>query len=136
MRFFCSRRISRCYQPTYWLFASEEVAIEVIHKPCGHLSGEGVMIMIILLHKPYLVKVTTKVERGGKNTHNIDHAVYKWPHIHETLIWLPYLLFLSSLLYYIIYSNHMQEVCVQEVFQFSDWIENFNTRQFPKQKIF
>ena len=32
-----------------------------IHKPRGQLSGTGgVSQMVILLHKPYLVKVTTK----------------------------------------------------------------------------
>ena len=53
-----NKRISRCYQPTYWLFASEEMAIVVIHK-LGNLSGEGVSQLIILLHKPYFVKVAT-----------------------------------------------------------------------------
>ena len=32
----------------------------VIHKPRGQLRGEGVSQMTILLHKPYLVKVTKK----------------------------------------------------------------------------
>ena len=35
--------------------------------------------MTILLHKHYLVKVTTKGE-GGQNTQKFDHAVYGWPH--------------------------------------------------------
>ena len=34
--------------------------------------------MTILLHKPYLIKVTTKGE-GVKNTQKIDHVVYGWP---------------------------------------------------------
>ena len=34
--------------------------------------------MTISLHKPYLVKVTTKGE-GVKNTQKFDHVVYKSP---------------------------------------------------------
>ena len=33
--------------------------------------------MTILLHKPYLVKITTKGEGGGKNTQNYDYVVYE-----------------------------------------------------------
>ena len=45
------------------------------HKPRGQLRG-GVGQRTILLHKPYLVKVTTK---GVKNTQKFDHVVYGWP---------------------------------------------------------
>ena len=38
----------------------------VIHKPRGQLRGMGVSQMTILLHKPYLVKVTTKGGGGSK----------------------------------------------------------------------
>ena len=36
-----------------------------IHKPRGQLRWRGVSQMTILLHKPYLVKVTMKGEEGG-----------------------------------------------------------------------
>ena len=39
-----------------------------IHKPRGQLRGEGVSEMTILLHKPYLVKVTTKGGVGGQKS--------------------------------------------------------------------
>ena len=39
-------------------------------------SGGGVSQMTILLHKPYLVKVSTKGAGRGKNTQNFDHMVY------------------------------------------------------------
>ena len=46
-----------------------------IHKPRGQLRGED-SLMTILLHIPYLVKVTTKVGGGGvKNIQNFDHVV-------------------------------------------------------------
>ena len=47
-----------------------------IHKPRGQLRGEGgVSQMTILLHKPYLAKVTTK--GGVKNAQKkFDHVVY------------------------------------------------------------
>ena len=51
----------------------------VIYKPRGQLRGRVVSQMIILLHKPYLVKVTTKGRGGVKNTQNFDHVVYGWP---------------------------------------------------------
>ena len=41
-------------------------------------EGRGVSQMTILLHKPYLVKVTTK-GKGVQNTQKIDHVVYGWP---------------------------------------------------------
>ena len=49
------------------------------HKARGQLRGEGISQMTILLHKLYLVKVTTKGERGVKNIQNFDHMVYGWP---------------------------------------------------------
>ena len=39
------------------------ICIGGIHKPCGHYRGRGIYQMSILLHKPYLVKLSTK---GGK----------------------------------------------------------------------
>ena len=51
----------------------EWLHIRVIHKPRGQLRGRGVSQMTILLHKPYLVKVTMK---GVKNIQKIDHGVY------------------------------------------------------------
>ena len=42
------------------------------HKPRGQLGGErGVSQMTILLHKPYLVKVTTKGGGGSKISKNL-----------------------------------------------------------------
>ena len=40
--------------------------IGVTHKPRGQLRGRGVSRTTILLHKPYLVKVTTKGGGGQK----------------------------------------------------------------------
>ena len=37
-----------------------------IHKPRGQLRWRGVSQMTILLHKPYLVKATTKGGGGGQ----------------------------------------------------------------------
>ena len=36
-------------------------------EPCGHGRGEGVSQMSMLLHKPYLVKWSTKGEGGQKS---------------------------------------------------------------------
>ena len=36
--------------------------------------------MTILLHKSYLVKVTTKGE-GSQNTQKFDHVIYGCPHV-------------------------------------------------------
>lgn len=47
----------------------------VIHKPRGQLRGDGISQMTILLHTPYLIKVTTKGGEG-QNTQKIDHVVY------------------------------------------------------------
>ena len=45
-----------------YLFLNIKILIGVIHIPRGQMRGEGVSQMTILLHKPYLVKVTTKGE--------------------------------------------------------------------------
>ena len=47
---------------------------EVIHIPRGLLRGEGVSQMTILLHKPVLVKATTKWGGGSKTSKNLN----KW----------------------------------------------------------
>ena len=36
-------------------------------------------MMTVLLHKSYLVKVTTNGGGGVKNTQKCDHVVYGWP---------------------------------------------------------
>ena len=57
-----------------------DVLLWVIHKPFGQLRGRGFSLMTILLHKPYLVKVTTKGGGGGsKISKKFDHVVYGWP---------------------------------------------------------
>ena len=43
--------------------------------PINANRGGGVSQITFLLHKPYLVKVTTKGE-GVKNTQKFDHVVY------------------------------------------------------------
>ena len=48
----------------------------VIHKPRGQLRGREVSQMTILLHKSYLVKVTTKGRGSGRNSQKFDHVVY------------------------------------------------------------
>ena len=51
-------------------------SLGVMNKPRGQLRRGGYQ-MIILLNKPYLVKVTMKeIERGGKNAQKADHVVY------------------------------------------------------------
>ena len=49
--------------------SSTTISYGDIHKPRGQLRGWGVSQMTILLHKPYLVKVS-------KNTQKFDHVVY------------------------------------------------------------
>ena len=49
-------------------------ALGDIHKPRGQFL-KGVSQMTILLHKPYLLKVTTK-GGGVKNTQNFDHVAW------------------------------------------------------------
>ena len=56
----------------------------VIHKPRGQLRGDGVSQMPILLHKPYLVKVTKKKiwPRGLWMTPNLGFDPI-WPFSNE-----------------------------------------------------
>ena len=56
---------------------SKEKCNRVINKPRGQLKGMGVNQMTTLLHKPYLLKVSTK--GGGKIPKKCVHVVYRWP---------------------------------------------------------
>ena len=50
-----------------------------IYKPRGQLRVRGVSQLTILLHRPYLIKVTTKEVGGSQNNQKFDHVVYGWP---------------------------------------------------------
>ena len=54
------------------------IMVGVIHKPRGQLRGRGISKMTILLHKPYLVKLTMKWE-GVKNTQKLPRGLWMTP---------------------------------------------------------
>ena len=77
--FLCKNFISKCkFYPSSWMrilyygkqrdviwnFTQKKFTLGDIHKPRGQLRGSSQMT--ILLHKPYLVKVTTGVQKRPK----------------------------------------------------------------------
>ena len=77
------QRFSKPFEKTPSNCPKSKEYIGGIHKPCGHDRGRGVFQMSILLHKPYLVKWSTKGEGGSKMFKNLstwfmDDPLYKF----------------------------------------------------------